>query len=611
MEGLKRLEIKEGGDWVLLVRCNTVGRRNVTELEHASPSNSRSTKSRSTSASSIASINHNTSADNTFESESRSLGRENNVILDREEAFANTYFLLGPLLQFVQDPRSGATCCFIGSTRMTSGNYSTHIPVKAPTSPASLCGQTESSSVLPCPSGEVTRPASLTLQLPAPSASQFVRNATRDGVTQTKTDAARSGPDVHVNTDAFRKDDPAVGKTPKGTFTRDTAPAGAPSARIASELVSERGRRADAAGAAIRKTSTAGVVRVDRGSMSADGEVASAGAADRNTACSISDDTDGCGKQAARQPMVVEGEESVVTAIEYEAYEPMALQQLRAACRRARAAFPSIVKIAVMHLLGVCKLGQPGLIIFVTAPHRQECQGASALLVDLIKRHVPIWKVEHFSSPEAMKSYNDRSCENCINDSNADHSSSSSEASCSSSKHAGSEMEIGERACVSASLHHGGLSVKPKVQETPSPADAACSAVAIAHTAVSAAAEFIRKNSSITSRRSGEDADANEAHMWSSARSHDASLTGVNIHFRQAVAQGSRGGNTACRTHPCSLSHTAHPCESCKTETSQCKTLSRAAAGDELPFTTYKTRRVQGQVIPYSLPLLSLSSTEA
>ncbi|MCL6521283.1 MAG: molybdenum cofactor biosynthesis protein MoaE [Firmicutes bacterium] len=82
-----------------------------------------------------------------------------------------------------------------------------------------------------------------------------------------------------------------------------------------------------------------------------------------------------------------------VVALEYEAYEPMAGQELRALVERALARWPG-VRVALAHRTGRLELGEPSVAIAVAAPHRAEAYEASRYLIEEIKSVVPIWKRE-------------------------------------------------------------------------------------------------------------------------------------------------------------------------------------------------------------------------
>lgn len=82
-----------------------------------------------------------------------------------------------------------------------------------------------------------------------------------------------------------------------------------------------------------------------------------------------------------------------VIALEYEAHPSMAAKVLAGILADARAAFP-LRKAAVAHRLGRVELGEPTIIIAVSAAHRDEAYRASRYLIDRIKHEAPIWKRE-------------------------------------------------------------------------------------------------------------------------------------------------------------------------------------------------------------------------
>jgi molybdopterin synthase catalytic subunit len=82
--------------------------------------------------------------------------------------------------------------------------------------------------------------------------------------------------------------------------------------------------------------------------------------------------------------------------LDYEAYEPMALEKLRelSAAVRARHA---VSGVAVVHRLGRLEIGETSVLIAVSAPHRAVAFDACRFAIDTLKRSVPIWKKEYFA----------------------------------------------------------------------------------------------------------------------------------------------------------------------------------------------------------------------
>ena len=88
-----------------------------------------------------------------------------------------------------------------------------------------------------------------------------------------------------------------------------------------------------------------------------------------------------------------------VTRLEYEAYEPMALREMRKLAREACQRWP-IVRIAIAHRIGVVEIGETSVAIAVAAAHRAEAFEACRFAIDRLKEVVPIWKKEHFEGGE-------------------------------------------------------------------------------------------------------------------------------------------------------------------------------------------------------------------
>ena len=89
----------------------------------------------------------------------------------------------------------------------------------------------------------------------------------------------------------------------------------------------------------------------------------------------------------------------VVIRLEYEAYEPMALSEMRKLAAEAGARW-KIVRIAIAHRIGVVEIGETSVAIAVSAAHRAEAFEACRFAIDRLKEIVPIWKKEHFEGGE-------------------------------------------------------------------------------------------------------------------------------------------------------------------------------------------------------------------
>ena len=79
----------------------------------------------------------------------------------------------------------------------------------------------------------------------------------------------------------------------------------------------------------------------------------------------------------------------------YEAYEEMALRQMRALAEEA-VAVHGVRQVAMVHRLGRLEVGETSVLIAVSSAHRAQAFEACRWLIDTLKKTVPIWKKEHF-----------------------------------------------------------------------------------------------------------------------------------------------------------------------------------------------------------------------
>lgn len=82
--------------------------------------------------------------------------------------------------------------------------------------------------------------------------------------------------------------------------------------------------------------------------------------------------------------------------LEYEAYEPMALQEIQ---RLAEACADrwEVWRLVLLHRLGVVPIAEASVVIGVATPHREDSFSACRFLIDALKQQVPIWKKEIFA----------------------------------------------------------------------------------------------------------------------------------------------------------------------------------------------------------------------
>jgi molybdopterin synthase catalytic subunit len=82
--------------------------------------------------------------------------------------------------------------------------------------------------------------------------------------------------------------------------------------------------------------------------------------------------------------------------LDYEAYEEMALRQMRELASKARERF-AIRQVTMVHRLGRLDIGETSVLIVVASAHRSAAYEASRWLIDTLKQTVPIWKKETFA----------------------------------------------------------------------------------------------------------------------------------------------------------------------------------------------------------------------
>lgn len=85
--------------------------------------------------------------------------------------------------------------------------------------------------------------------------------------------------------------------------------------------------------------------------------------------------------------------------LDYEAYEPMALNQMRNIVRTLRQQYP-VTRVALVHRLGRLQIGETSVLIVVSAPHRAAAFDACRFAIEQLKASVPIWKKEYFAGGE-------------------------------------------------------------------------------------------------------------------------------------------------------------------------------------------------------------------
>ncbi|HZU84403.1 MAG TPA: molybdenum cofactor biosynthesis protein MoaE [Polyangiaceae bacterium] len=98
-----------------------------------------------------------------------------------------------------------------------------------------------------------------------------------------------------------------------------------------------------------------------------------------------------------------------VVRLDYEAYAPMALAEMRRIAEELAAELPGL-RLAVVHRTGELGVGELAVVCAASAPHRGEAYRACRALIDRVKARVPIWKREHGPDGAYWVGWHDARC---------------------------------------------------------------------------------------------------------------------------------------------------------------------------------------------------------
>lgn len=90
-----------------------------------------------------------------------------------------------------------------------------------------------------------------------------------------------------------------------------------------------------------------------------------------------------------------------VVSLQYEAYEAMAVKEMRKVGEEIRARWPEVLHIGIIHRFGELQITESSIAIVITSPHRRIAFEACHYAIDRVKQTVPIWKKEIFADGEA------------------------------------------------------------------------------------------------------------------------------------------------------------------------------------------------------------------
>lgn len=86
-----------------------------------------------------------------------------------------------------------------------------------------------------------------------------------------------------------------------------------------------------------------------------------------------------------------------VVALEYQAYEPMALQVFGQIAAHIRHQWQDVNSVVIHHRVGRLEVGGMSVLVAIGSPHRAEAFEACRYAIDTLKHNAPIWKKEHWA----------------------------------------------------------------------------------------------------------------------------------------------------------------------------------------------------------------------
>ena len=86
-----------------------------------------------------------------------------------------------------------------------------------------------------------------------------------------------------------------------------------------------------------------------------------------------------------------------VVALEYQAYLEQVEPRLDEIAKSARARWPAIRRLVLIHRVGQLGVGDISIVVAASTPHRAEAFAATRFCIDSAKTTVPIWKRESWA----------------------------------------------------------------------------------------------------------------------------------------------------------------------------------------------------------------------
>lgn len=86
-----------------------------------------------------------------------------------------------------------------------------------------------------------------------------------------------------------------------------------------------------------------------------------------------------------------------VVALEYQAYEPMAIEVFKQIAQDIHRTWTDVTHVVIHHRTGKLAIGEISVLVAIGCPHRTEAFSACKYAIDTLKHNAPIWKKEHWS----------------------------------------------------------------------------------------------------------------------------------------------------------------------------------------------------------------------
>ena len=83
-----------------------------------------------------------------------------------------------------------------------------------------------------------------------------------------------------------------------------------------------------------------------------------------------------------------------VSYLEYQAYEPMALEVFKTIANQIRQQWTDVTRVVIHHRTGKLTVGEISVLVAIGCPHRGEAFAACQYAIDTLKHNAPIWKKE-------------------------------------------------------------------------------------------------------------------------------------------------------------------------------------------------------------------------